>query len=158
MRSVMLAVSLLAALVPSMSAVDAQPRCKPIVGHFEAAVVPPPACTVAMPLVCTGGRVWGGLQGEYAFVMSTVQPADPTMPWINFFTGRSTITLKTGDTLQAVDTGTIDFQSGGFASLITITGGIGGHAGTTGQMRLIGIFDPQAGTTAGEYRGTLCRP
>jgi hypothetical protein len=81
--------------------------------HFKASVVPPPDCTAA-PLLCTAGRVWGGLQAEYAFTMSSAQPADPSMPSMNFFTGRSTITVKKGETLEAFDAGTIDFQAGGF--------------------------------------------
>jgi len=57
------------------------------------------------------------------------------------------------------DTGTIDFgPDGGFASLITFTGGTGALAGASGQIRLRGQLDPVAGTTSGDYLGTICTP
>ncbi len=132
----------------------AQQDCRPITGHFEANVVPPPACQAQL---CTAGRVWGGLQGTYAFVMTSMLPTDPTTPTIFFFTGRSTIDVKGGGQVFGTDTGSIDVAAGGFASLITFTGGTGDSAGTTGQIRLRGHFDPAAGTTAGDYTGQICR-
>lgn len=158
MRRGLFLVAVAAALVIAGPHIDARQECKPIVGRFEASVVPPPDCTATLPLVCTGGRVWGGLQGEYFFTMSSAAAADPTVPFINFFTGQSLITIDGSGTLQALDTGTIDFVGGGFASLITVTGGSGAYAGATGQLRVTGVFDPAAGTTAGQYRGTVCRP
>ena len=47
---------------------------------------------------------------------------------------------------------------GGFASLITWNGGTGTMTGASGQIRLRGEFDPAAGTTAGDYLGTVCTP
>jgi hypothetical protein len=136
MRNWIFRAALFVSLVTPASIIDARQECKPIVGHFKASVVPPADCSVARPLVCTAGRVWGGLQADYAFTMrSVVHPADFSMPSINFFTGRSAITVKKGETLEALDAGTIDFQAGGFASLITITSGTGSYAGATGQLR-----------------------
>lgn len=133
----------------------ADPQCKPVTGHFEAQVVPPPDCPAPF---CTAGRVWGGIQGDYSFAMTTIQPSG-AVPSIMFFTGQSAIALKNGDVLNGTDTGTLDLgPAGGFASLITFTGGTGDFAGATGQIKLRGQLDQAAGTTAGDYVGTLCTP
>ena len=68
--------------------------------------------------------------------------------------------LKNGDHLLGTDTGSIDLPpgEGGFASLITWNGGTGQMTGASGQIRLRGEFDPAAGTTAGDYLGTVCTP
>jgi hypothetical protein len=128
--------------------------CKPVVGGFEAHVVPPGTghCPATAPL-CTAGRVWGGIQGTYQFVMSGLEPSVLIggVPTIVFFAGRSTVTLKSGDIVRGTDTGSIDLPpgAGGFASLITFDGG--------GQARLRGDFDAAQGTTAGDYLGTMCQ-
>ena len=132
-------------------------QCKPLVGSFEAEVQP--ANTCPGPL-CTAGHVWGGIQGSYRFTMDRIIPNGETeVPTISFFTGHSIITLKSGDELFGTDTGTIDLPpgQGGFASLITFTGGSGAMENATGQIRLRGNFDPVAGTTSGDYIGTVCR-
>ncbi len=137
----------------------AEPQCKPVVGSFEAHVVTQ-GC--ASPILCTAGRVWGGIQGTYAFSMNSAQPTPEVadVPGILFFTGRSTVSLKSGDQVFGIDTGAIDLPpgQGGFASLITFKGGTGAAQNATGQIRLRGDFDPQQGTTSGDYLGTLCTP
>jgi hypothetical protein len=146
----------LAAAVPR--AILARPACRPVNGHFLAQLVPPPDCPSVVG-VCTAGRVWGGLQGDYTFTMSKLVPtAEPETPSIFFFTGRSIVHTKDGD-LHGVDTGTIDLPpgQGGFASLITWTGGTGPFAATTGQIRLRGFLDAAAGTTSGDYEGEVCQ-
>lgn len=148
----------LLSLVTPGWAIGARQQCSAIGGEFTATLVPPADCTAKEPLVCTAGRLSGALEGEYKFAMSTAQAADSAVPSIAFFTGHSTITSKPGDTLEAFDAGTLDHQTGGFSSLITITRGTGSYAGATGQLRVTGLFDPKARTTAGDYRGTLCRP
>lgn len=138
-------------------------QCKPVVGSFEAHVVTE-GCT--SPILCTAGRVWGGLQGTYAFSMQSAQPnghldgGNPDVPTILFFTGDSVVTLKSGDQVFGTDTGAIDLPpgQGGFASLITFKNGTGAAAGTTGQIRLRGDFNPAEGTTSGDYLGTICTP
>lgn len=58
-----------------------------------------------------------------------------------------------------VTAGTLDLgPDGGFASLITFTGGTGRMAGASGQIRLRGPLDQEEGTTSGDYIGTLCTP
>ena len=142
-------------LGPSIARADQS--CKPVVGSFEAQLVFA-GCTSPVGL-CTAGRVWGGLQGTYEFTMSNAMPnGDPDVPTILFFTGKSKVTLKTGDLTFGTDTGSIDLGSaGGFASLITFNGGTGTAAATKGQIRLRGEFDPVAGTTTGDYIGTICQ-
>ena len=140
----------------------AEPQCKPVVGSFEAHVVTPAeGCQSAVGL-CTAGRVWGGIQGTYAFTMTSALPSgEPTAPTVLFFTGHSVVTLKSSDVVLGTDTGSIDLPpgQGGFASLITFHGGgSGSTANASGQIRLRGDFDPLAGTTSGDYLGTICTP
>ncbi len=153
-------ICVLAAGILSLVVVNASAdqTCKPVEGHFEAGLVSPPACQSPVG-ICTAGRVWGGIQGDYQFVMTQAIPSAPTgVPSIFFFTGKSTIALKSGDQLLGTDTGSIDFALGGFASLITFGGGTGAMSSATGQIRLRGELNAQAGTTSGDYVGTLCAP
>lgn len=144
--------------------VFADQSCKPVAGHFEAFTVPPGEghCPSDPSAFCTAGRVWGGIQGNYQFFITGAMPSAVIggVPTILFFTGKSTIFLKSGDELLGTDTGAIDLPpgQGGFASLITFDGGTGNMAGATGQIRLRGEFDAAAGTTSGDYTGTVCTP
>jgi hypothetical protein len=149
MKPLRLFVSALALV--ALTAAPLAAECKPVVGSFEARVVSE-GCTSPVGL-CTAGRVWGGIQGTYAFAMTALFPSG-AVPTILFFTGDSTVTLKDGAEVKGKDTGSIDMDPsrGGFASLITF------DTGATGQIRLRGKFDPVAGTTAGDYAGTLCTP
>jgi len=150
--SAVLGVFLTAAMVVS----GAAQQCKPVVGSFEAEVQPANTCPGPF---CTAGRVWGGIQGSYHFTMDKIIPnGEPEVPTISFFTGHSVITLKSGDQVFGTDTGTLDLPPGhgGFASLITFTGGTGAMANATGQIRLRGEFDAVSGTTSGDYIGTVC--
>jgi len=146
--------------VPALS----DQACKHVVGHFEAVTVPPGEghCPPVPGAFCTAGRVWGGIQGNYQFVMTGATPSVLIggVPTVLFFAGKSTIFLKRGDVLLGTDTGAIDLPPGlgGFASLITFDGGTGAMAGATGQIRLRGEFSAAEGTTEGDYVGTLCRP
>ncbi|HEY6119795.1 MAG TPA: hypothetical protein VIV66_07550, partial [Pyrinomonadaceae bacterium] len=127
-------------LTASFLPVFANQDCKSVNGHFEAHVVPPGVghCPPDPGAFCTAGRVWGGIQGNYQFVMTGSFPSITIngVPTILFFTGRSTIFLRHGDQLLGIDTGSIDLPPGlgGFASLITFTGGTGDTSGATGQI------------------------
>ena len=151
-------------LTAIVAPVSANQDCKPVVGHFEAFVVPPGVghCPSDPGAFCTAGRVWGGIQGNYQFVITGAIPAAAIggVPTVLFFTGRSTIFLKSGDELLGIDTGSIDLPpgQGGFASLITFDGGTGAMSGATGQIKLRGEFDAVEGTTTGDYLGKLCTP
>ncbi len=158
MRRIATCATLAAVIAAAPATLAARPSCRPVNGHFEARLVPPPDCTSVVG-VCTAGRVWGGLQGDYQFTMSKLVPtAEPETPSIFFFTGRSVVHTKDGD-LHGVDTGTIDLPpgQGGFASLISWTGGTGPYASTTGQIRLRGFLDAAAGSTSGDYEGSICQ-
>ena len=140
------------------STAHADQTCQPVNGSFLAHVVPPPPFGDCVAAFCTEGRVWGGVQGTYRFNMTTLQDSG-AVPSISFFTGQSEITLKNGDIVLGTDTGTLDLgPNAGFASLITFTGGTGGHQNTSGQIRLRGELSQTAGTTAGDYVGTICTP
>jgi hypothetical protein len=69
--------------------------CKPVLGHFEALLVPPGQghCPSDPTAFCTAGRVWGGIQGNYQFIMTAASPSVIIggVPTILFFTGKSTI-------------------------------------------------------------------
>jgi len=126
-------------------------------GSFEARVVPPPPHGDCAALFCTAGTVSGGIAGSYRFAAATMQPSG-AVATISFFTGRSDVTTDRG-TIVGIDTGTIDMGAdGGFASLITFTGGTGAYEQATGQIRLRGRLDQQTGTTAGDYDGTIATP
>ena len=161
-RSVRIRAFLCAATVAFSVPVFANPQCKPVVGSFEAHVVTPAEGCQSEVGLCTAGRVWGGLQGTYAFTMTSALPnGEPTAPTVLFFTGHSVVTLKSDDVVLGTDTGSIDLPpgQGGFASLITFhSGGSGATANATGQIRLRGDFDSVAGTTVGDYLGTICTP
>ena len=152
------------ACVVGVAPVLADQSCKPVVGHFEAFIVPPGTghCPAFPDAFCTAGRVWGGIQGTYQFAITGAMPAAALggEPGVLFFVGDSTIFLKSGDQLLGKDTGSIDVllpaSLGGFASLITFHGGSGNMAGASGQIRLRGEFDGAEGTTTGDYIGTLC--
>ena len=151
-------------LTASFTAVFGAQNCKPVVGHFEALLVPPGVghCPSDPAVFCTAGRVWGGIQGNYQFVMTGAIPSASIggVPTILFFTGKSEVFLKSGDQLLGTDTGSIDLPpgQGGFASLITFDGGTGNMSGATGQIRLRGEFDAVEATTSGDYIGKLCTP
>ena len=153
-RVVVLGLALALAAAAGPGAVVADQPCKPVVGGFEAHIVPPPACAAVF---CTAGRVWGGLQGTYEFSMPTPPLPSGTVPSIFFFTGDSTVTLQSGAVVAGKDTGSLDFgPDGGFASLITFPDPANPGA-TLGQIRLRGQLDQVAGTTSGDYVGTFCR-
>lgn len=141
----------------------ADQSCKPVVGHFEAFIVPPGTghCPAIPDAFCTAGRVWGGIQGTYQFAITGAMPAAALggEPGVLFFVGDSTIFLKSADQLLGKDTGSIDVllptSLGGFASLITFHG-TGNMTSASGQIRLRGEFDGGEGTTTGDYIGSLC--
>lgn len=106
-------------VVATALAAYAEPACKPIEGKFEAKMLTGPEC--GAPL-CTTGSVSGGLEGTYKFTVTMQQESG-----------------------AAIDLG----PSGGFASLITFTGGIGSLTGASGQIRLRGQIDLPKSTTSG---------
>ena len=160
MKQLLAGVLLLVVCAPAI----ADQTCKPVTGHFLASIVPPGQefCPNLPNQFCTAGRVWGGIQGQYQFVMSAQYPAALLggTPSVLFFTGKSDIKLDSADHVFGTDTGSIDLQflggQGGFASLITFNGGTGSMSTATGQIRLRGEFSLANATTSGDYTGTVC--
>ncbi len=160
MKNVLAGVLLVVVCTP----VFAEQTCKPVTGHFLASIVPPGQafCPNLQNQFCTAGRVWGGIQGDYQFVMTGQFPAAALggTASVLFFTGHSDIALQSGDHLFGTDTGAIDLPqlggAGGFASLITFNGGTGSMSAATGQIRLRGEFSLANATTSGDYTGTVC--
>jgi hypothetical protein len=156
LKSVVFSVLVFSALIAYRVTSAAQNTCKPLVGSFEATVVPPPPAGTCTAAFCTEGRVWGGLHGTYEFSMSGA-PIYSGEGSVFFFTGQSIVKTQSGDLLYGTDTGSLDLgPNAGFASLITFTGGTGAMQGATGQIRLRGELGP--GTTSGDYLGMLCTP
>ncbi|MGI9167350.1 MAG: hypothetical protein ACR2G5_13395 [Pyrinomonadaceae bacterium] len=63
-------------LTASVAPVSADQGCKPVVGHFEAFVVPPgQGIARQTPALFVAGRVWGGIQGNYQFVITGAIPS-----------------------------------------------------------------------------------
>src|SRR3954449_2901353 len=153
MIPILVAVVVLSTMTQATTAAGQQ-NCKSVEGDFVAKAVQPPACPTGS--LCTAGQLSGGLKGKYEFhvTKAPVDAGTPAPATVKFFVGQSTVTLKNGNVIVGIDTGTIDMPpgAGGFASLITWT------QGATGQIRLTGHFDAAAGTTSGEYEGTVCKP
>ena len=146
------AVALASFLAPFASAQD----CKPVNGHFELAIVPPGVghCPAAAGSLCSAGRIWGGINGQSQFIVTSIVPAAAIggIPTALFSTGHATLHLQDGTTVVGTDSGALDPPpgQGAFASLISFT------SGATGQIRLFGVFTDAPGT-AGEYEGHICR-
>ena len=155
MKNMYLRTSLAAVLATAAFPIAAA-DCKPVNGRFEAVIVPPGSghCPNVAGLLCTAGRVWGGINGNYQFVLSGALPAAVLggIPTALFYTGQSTILMHDGSTVVGTDSGALDPPPAGqlgFASLISFT------VGATGQIRLMGQFTDTGGTE-GEYEGRFC--
>ena len=149
-RAVAFGLALAFAAVVAPRAVAADQSCKPVVSLQKPIVLPPDCrwCS-ARP------AMWGGHRAHLP--MPTPPQPSGTVPTIFFFTGDSTVTLKSGQVVAGKDTGSLDFgPDGGFASLITFPDPANPGA-TLGQIRLRGQLDQVEGTTSGDYVGTFCR-
>ena len=148
------AAAFLSSFVPIAAA---QPDCKPVNGRFAASIVPPGTghCPPVAGALCTAGRVWGGINGNYQFVLTGAVPAASVggIASALFYTGQSTIFMHDGTTVVGTDSGALDPPPAGqrgFASLISF------DLGATGQIRLIGQFTANGAGTEGEYEGQFC--
>jgi hypothetical protein len=157
MKNVYLRASLAAVLATAALPLFAAPACKPVNGRFEAVIVPPGSghCPDVAGALCTAGRVWGGINGNYQFVLTGAIPAAVAggIASALFYTGKSTIFLQDGSTVVGTDSGALDPPPAGqrgFASLITF------DVGAAGQIRLIGQFTDTGAGTEGEYEGQFC--
>src|SRR3954471_21832130 len=133
-----------------------QGNCTSVTGTFIFAVAPPGgSCTTGL---CTLGLLKGDLNGSYEFhaTHAPVAAGAPASATVRFFVGEGKVRLRSPGVVTAVETGTIDLPpgQGGFASLMTWTGGPAGHS--SGQLRLTGLFNPVNAGVAGDYQGNVC--
>jgi hypothetical protein len=132
-----------------------------VYGFYRSHPVAPPECTSPVGF-CTAGELIGGIQGTYAFTMTSVAPSqEPTTPGVIFYSGHSVVSPKggAGDAVLATDNGAIDLgATGRQAALLTITGGTGAYGGATGYLLLRGTLDPLTSEVSGDYVGEICSP
>lgn len=132
-------------------------RCSYVWGLFSS--VPATDCTSPVG-ICTDGRLYGWLNGDYDFVMAQmVAPNDDSVPTVTFFTGSSLITTKHG-MLVGTDTGALDLNpigDGAFSTLLTITDGTDHYEGASGHLQIRGNLDFTTGAARGDYTGRICR-
>jgi hypothetical protein len=127
-------------------------------GRLETRVVSPPACASIVAL-CTQGRISGDIRGTFDFTGDTLTPApNQASPTVSFYTGQVVIRSDDGH-IVGTDAGVIDFATGAFVDLTTISPGqsTGKWAGATGQLRFSGSCDLAAGGCKSEYHGTVQR-
>ncbi len=131
--------------------------CMKVKGKWKSVPVPVPPCTSAVG-ICTNGELHGTLKGgSYDFTMNTLTPTpEPTVPFVQFFTGDSTITLPSGHTLGGIDAGAMNalgpglIGSGKFSTLLTFTAGGDGYLWIRGTLNFV------TGEARGRYKGTIC--
>jgi hypothetical protein len=136
----------------------AAPSVRNVDGTLETRVVTPPACASAVAL-CTHGRINGDIRGTFHFTGDTLTPApNQANPSVLFYTGQ--VVIRTDDgRIVGTDAGVIDFATGAFVDLTTISPGqrTGKWAGATSQLRFSGSCDLAAGVYKSEYSGTIQR-
>jgi hypothetical protein len=148
----------LLALLSAGGAAVAASSARNVDGRLETRVVSPPAC-VSVVALCTQGRISGDIRGTFDFTGDTLTPApNQANPTVMFYTGRVVIGTDDGH-LVGTDAGVIDFATGAFVDLTTISPGqsTGKWAGATGQLRFSGSCDLAAGVCKSEYKGTVQR-
>lgn len=139
-KIVALAVVTLALAAP---AVAAAAECEQVKGDFAADVVP-----CAGPF-CTAGTLTGDVNATYSFAMTAANPSPTGL----VFEGASTITAAGGQIFGS-DHGTINFVTGGFVTIVHLTGGTGAYENAFGVIVATGSLTPTG--TAGTYTGAVC--
>ncbi len=95
-------------------------------------------CTSAVGL-CTAGHLEGTIEGDFAFTADSLTPSDT--PGVFFYTGHIVVHTSKGD-VTCQDAGAYSFAdpSGPVVDLCTVLSGTGDWAGTTGNLRIHGVF------------------
>ncbi|MCP4603493.1 MAG: hypothetical protein GY847_23745 [Proteobacteria bacterium] len=139
-----------------MTALDAEDGCRPVRGIFVSESVLPPECQSPVGL-CTKGKLYGSLWGDYEMTANQLLPTgEPAVPYVNFFTGTSTVNTLRGKTIIGVDTGSMNGLppgtpgSGEFSTLLTFV------EGGFGYLHIKGKIDFITGKTRGKFSGMLC--
>lgn len=118
-------------------------------GRFESVIQP---CSG----LCTKGKVTGSLNGDYEFTGNQLIPAnEPTIPSVMFYTGFSRVHTLNGE-LNLTDAGALEVPFGNLSSLLTVTGGTGDYAHSTGYLNIFGATYSD-GTAKGKFEGMICK-
>ncbi|HLL69848.1 MAG TPA: hypothetical protein VK363_00360 [Pyrinomonadaceae bacterium] len=155
----LLVVSLAAAgAFPAARAVRAAAKCKLVRGHATSYTIPASDCASPIAL-CAGGRLYGGINGEFTLVGTSLQPTQDTpVTGVFIYTADNVIRTKRGD-IYTKDAGALNLtpnSTGDDVSIATITGGTGDYAGATGNLRIYGTFSETDGEF--NYEGQVCTP
>ena len=155
-----LALLTLSAMTAGLSPANAT-ECKPVQGHLEETLLPPPDCTSPVSL-CTIAQMFGHLKGEAHFTASAIiASADTPTTGVVFVTGDSlivdaklgakqgTLTIKNAAAFRTVGEGDLSDTQ-------VILGGTGEFVGATGSLRISGTFVGESGTAS--FEGTVCLP
>ena len=139
---------------------SAQASCKSVNGHITSHVVEelPNGEDCPSPIdLCTVGKFIGGIKGNFVFVAEDiVENPDTENPLVQFTTGVVELNTKRGD-LTLRDASAVSFDTDGlFGGVETIVAGTGDLAGTTGRIRIYGVFIE--GCVTCDYRGEICTP
>jgi hypothetical protein len=148
----------LLALLNAGGTAAAASQARNVDGRLETRVVAPPACASVVAL-CTQGRISGDIRGTFDFTGDTLTSApNQANPTVSFYTGQVVIRGDDGR-IVGTDAGVIDFATGAFVDLATISPGqsTGKWAGAMGQLRFSGSCDLAAGVCKSEYNGTVQR-
>jgi hypothetical protein len=118
-------------------------------GRFESVIQ-------TCPGLCTKGKLTGSLNGDYEFTGNQSIPAnEPTIPSVRFYTGFSRVYTINGE-LYLTDAGALEVPFGNLSSLLTVTGGTGDYAHSTGYLNIFGATYPE-GTAKGKFEGMICK-
>lgn len=107
---------------------------------------------------CTAGRAHGTINGNFVFTANRMVPSDT--PGVVLFTGEIVFQTRDGEVrcqdAGAFNSGELESGPGPFASLCTISGGMGDWVGATGHIRIQGTFSLAEGGHS-EYEGLISR-
>jgi hypothetical protein len=147
-KHIVLVVALVVLVAPAAAAAK---DCRDVAGGFSAGPPAPGTCT---SFFCTEGVLEGGLKGSYFFTATGVTPTGG-------LTGASTITLRSGMQLFGSDVSELGAPNAEglipFTTTVNIVGGTGKFDDASGQIVATGLLDPVAGTTIGDYTGSVCK-
>lgn len=160
LSAVTLALLTLSATTVGLSTANAI-ECKPVRGHVEETLLPPPDCSSPVGL-CTIGQMSGHLKGEARFTASAIiDSADTPATGVVFVIGDSivadaqlggkqgTLIIKNAAAFRTVGEGDLSDTQ-------VIVGGTGDFLGATGSLRISGNFVGGSGTS--RFEGAVCLP
>ena len=122
-----------------------------VAGHLMSHAVTT-GCTSPVGL-CTAGHLAGAIEGDFAFTADSLLPSDT--PGVFFYTGHIVVNTSRGD-VTCQDAGAYSFAdaSGPVVDLCTIVSGTDDWAGTTGNIRIHGVFTLSGGGDS-RYEGLI---